>query len=83
MTKLGLNGQVVSMFVDDIKVMALKESGIIQCMKVELAATFSMIDTGLINFYLGPKIERDQAKRTIKLSQPAYINKVLSKFHLD
>ena len=29
------------------------------------------------------KVERDREKKTIKLSQPAYIDKVLAKFHLD
>ena len=82
-TKAGLNGPVVSTFVDDIKVMALKGSGIIQHVKAELAAAFSMVDMGPISFYLGLKVKRDQAKRRIKLSQPAYIDKVLSKFHLD
>lgn len=42
-----------------------------------------MIDLGPISFYLGLKVERDREKRTIKLSQPAYIDKILSKFHLD
>lgn len=82
-TKAGLNGPVVSRFVNDIKVMALKKSGIIQRVKAELAAAFSMVDMGPINFYLGLKVEQDRAKRTIKLSQPASIDKVLSKFHLD
>lgn len=63
--------------------MALKDSGIIARVKSELATTFSMIDMGLISFYLGLKVQRDRGKQTIKLSQPAYINKVLSRFHLD
>lgn len=42
-----------------------------------------MIDIGLIEFYLGLKMQRDRENRMIKLSQPAYINKVLNKFYLD
>lgn len=42
-----------------------------------------MVDMGPISFYLGLKVERDRGKQTIKLSQPAYINKVFSRFHLD
>lgn len=38
---------------------------------------------GPISFYLGLKVERDRAKRTLKLSQPAYIDKILAKYHLD
>ena len=75
-TEAGLNGPVVSTFVDDIKIMAPKGAGIIP-------AAFSMVDMGPISFYLGLKVERDRANRTIKLSQPAYIDKVLSRFHLD
>ncbi len=74
---------MVSTFVDDIKIMAPKGSNIIARVNSELAAAFSMVDMGPISFYLGLKVERDRAKRTIKLSQPAYIDKVLSRFHLD
>ena len=83
MIKAGLNGPINSTFVDDIKIIAPKDSGFIQRMKAELANVFSMIDMGPISFYLGLKAERDRIKRTIKLSQPAYIDKVLFRFHLD
>ena len=83
MTKAGLNGLIISMFIDNIKIMALKDSGFIQRIKAELAAIFSMVDMGPISFYLGLKIERDRIKCTIKLLQPAYIDKVLYRFHLD
>ena len=83
MTKAGLDGPVISTFVDDIKIMAPKGSGIIQRVKAELTAAFSMVDMGPISFYLGLKVERNRQARTIKLSQPAYIDKVLSRFHLD
>ena len=82
-TKAGLDGPVVSTFVDDIKIMAPKDSGMIERVKLELTFAFSMIDMGPISFYLGLKVQRDRENRTIKLSQPAYINKVLNKFHLD
>ena len=82
-TKAGLNGPIVSTFVDDIKVIAPKGSGIIQRVKTELTAAFSMVDMGPISFYLGLKVERNREKRTIKLFQPAYIDKVLNRFHLD
>lgn len=71
------------MFLDDIKIMAPKGSNIITRVKSELAAAFSMIDMGPISFYLRLKVKHDRGKQTIKLLQPAYINKVLSRFHLD
>lgn len=63
--------------------MAPKGSGIIEKVKQELTAAFSMMDMGPISFYLGLKVDRDRERRTIKLSQPAYIEKILTKFHLD
>ena len=42
-----------------------------------------MVDMGPISFYLGLMVDRDRDKKTITLSQPAYIQKVLAKYHLD
>ncbi len=42
-----------------------------------------MADMGPINFYLGLKIEKDRAKKTLKSLQPTYIDKFLVKYHLD
>ncbi len=63
--------------------MASKDSEIIQRVKTELTATFFMSDMGPISFYLGWRIDQDRKRQTIKLSQPAYIEKVLVKFYLD
>lgn len=82
-TPAGLDGPIISTFVDDIKIMEMKGSGTIQRVKSKLAATFSMVDMGPISFYLGLKVQRDREKRTLKLLQPAYIDKILEKFHLD
>ncbi len=82
-TQAGLDEPVVSVFVDDIKIIAFKNSDMIAQVKSELAAAFSMVDIWPISFYLGLKVECDRGKRTIKLLQPAYIDKILSRFHLD
>lgn len=47
------------MFVDEIKIMALKAGGIIQDIKAELVDTFSIVDIGPISFYLGLKIKQN------------------------
>lgn len=73
----------MSIFVDDIKIMGPKSIRVIARVKTELAATSEMVDMGPISFYLGLKIERNRENRTIKLSQLAYIQKVLTKYHLD
>ena len=42
-----------------------------------------MVDMGPISFYLGLRVDRNREEKTIKLSQPACIEKVLRKFFLD
>ena len=49
-SEAGLDGPVVSTFVDDIKIMTPKESGHISRVKAELTAAFSMVDMGPISF---------------------------------
>lgn len=82
-TSAGLDGPVVNMFVDNIKIITSKNSNIIAQIKSELAAAFSIIDIGSISFYLKLKVEYDHGKQTIKLLQLAYINKILSRFYLN
>ncbi len=55
----------------------------IERVKSKLTSAFSMVDMGPVSLYLGLKVECDQVNQKIKLSQPVYINKVLSKFYLD
>ena len=63
--------------------MGVKGSEVIEQVKRELAAAFDMIDMGPISFYFGLKVEKDCIKKILKLSQPAYIDKILTKYHLD
>ena len=83
MTKAGLDGPIVSTFIDDIKVMVSKGSGMMERVKIELTLAFSMVNMGPISFYLGLKVQRDRENRIIKLSQLTYVDKVLAKFYLD
>lgn len=55
MIEIDLDGPVVSIFVDEIKIMAQKNREIIRHIKVELNSTFLIIDIDLISFYLGLK----------------------------
>lgn len=63
--------------------MGIKELGYIERVKQELVATFKIVNIGLISFYLGLKIEKVCQKKTLKLLQPVYINKILAKYHLN
>lgn len=80
---MGINGPIVNIFVNDIKVMGTKETGYIEKIKGELAAAFEMVDMSPISFYLGLKVKRDRQKQTLKLFQPSYIEKILEKYHFD
>lgn len=71
------------MFVDDIKIIASKKSGIIKYVKAELTIVISIVDIKFISFYFGLKVKKNKEKRIIKLSQLAYIDKVSNKFHFD
>lgn len=82
-TEAGLNGLIVRIFVDNIKIIGTKGSGFIRNFKVELTVIFSMIDIGPISLYLGLKVTRDWKKKTIKLLQSAYINKIPEKFYFS
>lgn len=55
--KIGLNRSILDTFIDNIKIMALKKSEIIQCIKVKLIISFSIVNMGYISFYLGLKVK--------------------------
>lgn len=63
--------------------MGVKRLGNIKIVKLELATAFEITDIGLISFYLELKVKRNQAKKTLKLLQPAYIDKILAKYYLN
>ena len=69
-TKAGLNGPVVSTFIDDIKIMAPKNSGMIERVKLELTFAFSMVDMGSISFYLGLKVQQDRENEQSNCHNP-------------
>lgn len=73
-TEAGLNGLIVSTFVDDMKIMGPKASGMIERVKAKLIFAFCIANMGPISFYLGLKIEQNRQEKTIKLFQPIYID---------
>lgn len=81
--KTDLNSLIISIFINNIKIMALKKSGIIKRMKAELTIAFLMVDMKSIIFYFGLKVERNREKQIIKLFQLIYIDKILNKFYLN
>lgn len=82
-TKAGIEGLIISTFVDDIKIMGVKRLEVIKQIKKKLATAFDMVDMSPISFYFCLKVERNRIKKILKLFQPAYIDKILAKYHLD
>ncbi len=82
-TSSGINEPIVSIFVDDIKVMGVKGLGHIEKVKRKLASVFVMVDMRPISLYLGLKVETDCQKKTLKLFSPTYIDKTLTEYQLD
>lgn len=55
----------------------------IEQVKKELTTPIKIVDIGPINFYFDLKVKRDYEKKTLKLLQLVYIDKILAKYHLD
>lgn len=66
--EIDIKGPIVSIFIDDIKIIGVQRSGIIKQVKKKLTTAFDIIDIGPISFYLSLKIERDCIKKIFKLS---------------
>lgn len=71
----------VALYVDD---------GVVLCKSLKVIASVMnylklhfQITSGEADEFLGFRIKRDRAKRTIKISQPGYIDKLLCKFELS
>ena len=72
-----MKGLIIKSFVDDLNIFALPGSRIISCIKSEFTTAFKKGDIGPLAFYVGLKVTRNREKRTIKLSQLGYIEKLL------
>ena len=73
---------IVSVYVDDIQIYGPKGSRHIIELKQELHKRFAMTDLGPSTYYLGMEIQRDRAKRTVRVTQTTYLKKVLARFNM-
>ncbi|GJZ31850.1 retrotransposon protein, putative, ty1-copia subclass [Tanacetum coccineum] len=78
----GSNVIFLILYVDDIIIMG-NHIPSLQSVKSYLGKCFAMKDLGEAAFILGIKIYRDRSKRLIRLSQSAYMDKVLKIFRMD
>lgn len=81
--KTGLNKSIISIFIDDIKKITVKNNKKIKQIKLKLIFTFFVIDISPISFYLSLKLEQNRENWTIKMSQSVYIHKIFNKFYHD
>jgi hypothetical protein len=70
---------IIPVHVDDL-VIASKSRKAIDDFKKELAKHFKIRDQGPTSFILGIKLERDRPRKTISISQPAYIQDLLDSY---
>ncbi|GJY43601.1 retrotransposon protein, putative, ty1-copia subclass [Tanacetum coccineum] len=70
------------LYVDDIIIMG-NDIPMLQSVKSYIGKCFAMKDLGEAAFILGIKIYRDRSKRLIRLSQRAYMDKILKRFRMD
>jgi hypothetical protein len=73
---------VITVSVDDMAVTS-KHLRHITKFKQQLSQYFDISDLGELNWLLGLKVERDRHARTIRLSQRAYIDTIIERFHLE
>ncbi|GJX26620.1 retrotransposon protein, putative, ty1-copia subclass [Tanacetum coccineum] len=76
------NLTLLILYVDDIIIMG-NHIPSLQSVKSYFRKCFAMKDLGEATFILGIKIYRDRSKRLIRLSQSAYMDKILKKYRMD
>lgn len=77
------NSLVVSIFINDIKVISPKKNKFIIKVKVRLIVTFQITKMRLISFSTGFRIDCNRGIKTIKLSQQVYTKNLHEKFFLN
>ena len=75
------DGTFIAIYVDDLLI-AGPNLDDIEKLKQSLSNRFQMSDMGECSFYLGMEIIRDRKKRVIRLSQRAYLHKILADFDM-
>ncbi|CEM29329.1 unnamed protein product [Vitrella brassicaformis CCMP3155] len=74
-------GVMLCVFVDDILI-ASREEGV-TWFKSQLSSVFATKDLGEADVFLVLKITRDRPRRHLTVTQPQYIDKMISKYNMD
>lgn len=75
------DGIILAIYVDDLLIAGESKLDI-DTVKAALSKRFKMSDLGPCHFYLGMEVIRDRPRRTLRLSQEAYLYKVLQDFDM-
>lgn len=62
-TSLELNKPIISIFLDDIKIIMSEENGLMTKQVIELISAFQIVDMSLISLYQGLKVEENNEKK--------------------
>lgn len=81
-TLLAINRSIISIFVDNIKIMAPKKSDFIKKIKIKLVSVFHIIDIGSIIFYLSLKVDHNRQKKQSSLANSYILRKFFKNFSL-
>ena len=73
---------ILGVYVDDI-IPVSNDTALLKAEKAALCERFEMLDQGEIHYLLGMSIKRDRESRTLTISQPNYVEKVLRKFGME
>jgi hypothetical protein len=76
------DGVIIAIYVDDLFLAGASKPDIDK-IKDSLKQRFKMSDLGACHFYLGMEVIRDRPRRTLRLSQTAYLRKVLQDFGME
>ena len=73
---------ILGVYVDDI-IPVSNNPPLLKAEKAALCERFEMTDLGEIHYLLGMSIKRNRGSRTLTISQPNYLDKVLKKFGME
>lgn len=76
------NGLIIAIYVDDLLVIG-PDSLEIEYLKEQLGEKFRTKDLGPVSWYLGMRVIRDRALRTIYVDQTTYVNRLISDLGMD
>jgi Reverse transcriptase (RNA-dependent DNA polymerase) len=76
------DGVIIAIYVDDLLIAGASKPDIDK-IKDNLKQRFKISNLGACHFYLGMEVIRDRPRRTLRLSQTAYLRKVLQDFGME